>query len=148
MDAAWSSVSDLLNKKPELQRFETIKEQQPDLERPDVQIGLGASRLGRTVIEINNISYSIDGKNIIKNFSYTILRNDRVGILGPNGIGKSTLLNLIKMADQNVGGKIKIGQTVKIGYFTQKNMEMDEKLRLWNIVKEASTISLWLTAHE
>jgi ATP-binding cassette subfamily F protein uup len=124
--------------KARIQRFETIKEQQPDLERPDVQIGLGASRLGRTVIEINNISYSIDGKNIIKNFSYTILRNDRVGILGPNGIGKSTLLNLIAGRLQPSGGSIKIGQTVKIGYFTQKNMEMDEKLRAVEYIKEAA----------
>lgn len=125
--------------KARIQRFEDVKNEQAAIDRPDVQIALGASRLGKTIIEINEISYVISSNTIIKDFTYTILRNDRVGILGPNGIGKSTLLNLIAGKLQPSAGSIKIGQTVKIGYFTQKNINIDENLRAIEYIKQAAS---------
>ncbi len=124
--------------KARIQRFEDVKNQKADLMREDVQISLGASRLGKSVIEIENMSYAVDDKLIIKDLTYTVTRHDRIAVLGPNGIGKSTLLNLLAEKLQPSSGTIKIGQTVKIGYFTQKNIDMDENMRAIEYIKEAA----------
>ena len=119
-----------------IERYEETKNQKPDLERAQVEIGLAGSRLGRTVIERDHVNYAVDGETIVRDFSYVVLRNDRVGILGANGTGKTTLLNLIAGRLQPSGGTITIGQTVKIGYFTQGNVDMDERLRAIEYIQE------------
>ena len=119
-----------------IERYEETKNQKPDLERAQVEIGLAGSRLGRTVIELDHVNYAVDGETIVRDFSYVVLRNDRVGILGANGTGKTTLLNLIAGRLQPSGGTITIGQTVKIGYFTQGNVDMDERLRAIEYIQE------------
>jgi ATP-binding cassette subfamily F protein uup len=101
-------------------------------------MGMGAARLGRTVIELEHINYQIEGWTIIQDFDYVILRNDRVGIIGPNGSGKSTLLNLIAGLLEPTSGNIIIGQTVKIGYFCQTNVDMDERMRVIEYIREAA----------
>lgn len=121
-----------------IQRFEEVKNQKVNIDNSKIEIGLAGSRLGRTVIELKNVTYSVDHKDIIKDFTYTILRNDRIGILGPNGSGKTTLLNLIADKIQPTTGTITIGQTVKIGYFAQKNIDMDERLRPIEYIKEVA----------
>lgn len=125
--------------KARLQHFAEVNAQTVDAPREDIQISLGSGRLGKKIIEIDRISFKRNDKVILKDFSYTVLRNDRVGILGPNGIGKSTLLDLIagKLTPQS--GHIETGQTVKIGYFTQKNTAMDEKLRAIEYIKQAAS---------
>lgn len=124
--------------KARIERYEEVKNQKVDLSRDRVEIGLAGSRLGRTVIELENVSYDWEGTPIIKDFSYTVLRRDRVGILGRNGMGKSTLLNIIAGQLQPTSGKVTIGQTVKIGYFTQMASEMDERLRAIEYIQEAA----------
>ncbi|SFT72689.1 ATP-binding cassette, subfamily F, uup [Selenomonas sp. GACV-9] len=124
--------------KARIERYEEVKNQSVDLDRGTVEIGLAGSRLGRTVIELDHVHYEVDGQIIIKDFSYTLLRNDRVGILGPNGTGKSTLLNILSGRLQPTSGTVTIGQTVKIGYFTQRNVEMDERLRAIEYIQEAA----------
>lgn len=121
-----------------IQRFEEVKNQKINIDNSKIEIGLAGSRLGRTVIELENVNYSIDNKDIIKDFTYTVLRNDRIGILGPNGSGKTTLLNLIAGKIKPTTGTITIGQTVKIGYFAQKNIDMDERLRPIEYIKEVA----------
>lgn len=124
--------------KARIDRFEELSSQKTDLSRKTVEIGLGGSRLGRKIIELEQVGYEIGGQKIIDDFSYIILRNDRIGILGPNGVGKSTLLNLIAGRLTPSRGNITAGQTVKIGYFSQVNVEMDERLKAIEYIREAA----------
>lgn len=119
-----------------IQRFEEVKNQKVNIDHSKIEIGMATSRLGRTVIELENVNYAVDDKTIVKDFTYTVLRNDRIGILGPNGSGKTTLLNIIASKLTPTSGTVTIGQTVKIGYFTQKNIAMDERLRPIEYIKE------------
>ena len=121
-----------------IQRFEEIKNQKVNIDNSKIEMGLAGSRLGRTVIELENVNYTVDNKTIIKDFTYTVLRNDRIGILGPNGSGKTTLLNIIAGILPPTTGNVNIGQTVKIGYFAQKNIDMDERLRPIEYIKEVA----------
>ena len=97
---------------------------------------VGSSRLGRKIIELNAVSHGYGGTNLICDFTYFVLRNDRIGIIGPNGSGKSTLLNLVSGRLNPEKGTIEIGQTVKIGYFSQESAEMDETLRVIEYIRE------------
>lgn len=124
--------------KARIQRYEEVKEQKVDLERSQVEIGLAGSRLGRKIIELADVSYSWHGHTYIKDFTYTVLRNDRIGIIGGNGSGKSTLLNIIAGRLKPNAGTVEIGQTVKIGYFAQTNIEMDGRLRAKEYIQEAA----------
>lgn len=124
--------------KARIDRYEEVKNQKVDLNRDKIEIGLAGSRLGKTVIELENVSYEWEGVPIIKDFSYTVLRHDRVGILGRNGMGKSTLLNIIAGRLKPTSGTVTIGQTVKIGYFTQQAADMDERLRAIEYIEEAA----------
>ena len=124
--------------KARIARYNEVKNQEADLNRAQVQVGLAGSRLGRTVIELEHVNYEVAGKTLIKDFSYTVLRNDRVAILGRNGTGKSTLLNIIAGRLRPTSGKVTIGQTVKIGYFTQMATDMDERLRAIEYIQEAA----------
>lgn len=121
-----------------IDRYEEVKAQTPDLDRSKLEIGLAGSRLGRTVIELEDVSYSIAGQTYIRDFSYVVLRNDRVAILGPNGTGKTTLLNIISGRLAPTKGNVTIGQTVKVGYFSQTNGEMDGRLRAVEYIREAA----------
>ncbi len=124
--------------KARIARYNEVKNQEADLNRAQVKVGLTGSRLGRTVIELEHVNYEVAGKTLIKDFSYTVLRNDRVAILGRNGTGKSTLLNIIAGRLRPTSGKVTIGQTVKIGYFTQMATDMDERLRAIEYIQEAA----------
>lgn len=85
------------------------------------------SRLGKKTIELENITKAYDGITYIRDFSYIFLRDDRIGIIGRNGCGKSTLMKIITGQIQPDSGTVSIGETVKIGYFMQENEPLDEK---------------------
>lgn len=124
--------------KARIERFEALQARKAPLAQEKLEIGLRGSRLGRTVIELEALSYEAGGRCLLRDFSYVLLRRDRVGILGPNGAGKSTLLDLIAGRRAPAGGAVKIGQTVRIGYFSQQLEAMDERLRAIEYVREAA----------
>ena len=124
--------------KARIQRYEEVRSQRVSVNTDTLEIGLAGSRLGRTVIELDHVHYEVDGRIIVKDFTYTVLRNDRVAILGANGTGKTTLLNIIAGVQEPTSGTVTIGQTVKIGYFAQQAREMDERLRAIEYVQEAA----------
>lgn len=95
-----------------------------------------ASRLGRKIITLERVSYAIDSKPLITNFSYTILRDDRIGIIGPNGSGKSTLLNIIAGKLRPTQGVVDVGATVKLGYFEQTADILSEQTSVLDYVKQ------------
>lgn len=124
--------------KARIERFEEVSAIKAPEMRGNVEISVGASRLGRKTIEINNVSMSYDGKKYIDDFSYIILRDDRVGIIGHNGCGKSTLMNIITGRLKPESGFVEIGNTVNIGVFAQENGEMDENMRVIDYIKEVA----------
>ena len=124
--------------KARIDRFEELKQQKFLVNTDKIEIGMGTSRLGKMIIEIENLTFNYQDKKIIENFSYNLLRNDRIGIIGNNGLGKSTMLNLIAGKLEPTTGNIKIGQTVKIGYFSQETIDMDERLRAIEYIKETA----------
>ena len=126
--------------KARIDRFEKLKEEAIDISDEKIQISVGGSYLGKKVIEINNISKCYGDKKIIEDFSYIVTRNDRIGIIGPNGMGKSTLINIICDRVKADGGKVEIGETVKIGFFSQETNHMDENLRVIEYIKEGGEI--------
>ncbi len=124
--------------KAHIQRYEALRDQEgPQYDR-NVQLESIASRLGRTTVELKDISKSYGEKVLLKDFTYIFLKNDRVGIIGPNGSGKSTLMKIIAGWVQPDAGTTEIGQTVKLGYFSQENEAMDESLRVIDYIKNAA----------
>ncbi|MFP3392141.1 ABC-F family ATP-binding cassette domain-containing protein [Brevibacillus sp. SIMBA_040] len=126
--------------KARVQRAEELRDRAVEGPAAKMEMALGASRLGKKVIEIEGISKAFGDRKLIQNFSYIVLPGDRVGIIGPNGSGKSTLLNLLAGRIQPDVGSIEVGTTVKIAYYTQGSVEMDEKLRVIEYVKEAAEV--------
>lgn len=110
--------------KARLQRYEELKDKKAPKLDENVQMDAINVRLGRKTIEINNISKEIDGKVLINDFTYYPLRADRVGIVGENGCGKSTLLKIINGMERPDSGNVEVGETVKIGYFSQEPLDM------------------------
>ena len=124
--------------KAHIRRFEELR----DRERPEtdgtVEINALSSRLGRKTIEWNNLSKSYGDRRLIRNFSYLLLPGDRIGIIGPNGCGKTTLLKLLTGKESPDGGTIEIGGTIRIGYFSQENEYMDESLRVIDYIRDTA----------
>ncbi len=110
--------------KARLQRFEELSSQKAEAGKEQVTLSSLSSRLGRTTVELSHLSKRYGDKILFEDFSYVFLKNDRVGFIGPNGCGKTTLMKMITGMVQPDQGQIVIGQTVKIGYYVQ---EIDEK---------------------
>lgn len=124
--------------KAHIQRYEALRDQDgPQYDR-NVQLESIASRLGRTTVELKDICKSYGDRILLQDFTYIFLKNDRVGIIGSNGSGKSTLMKIIAGWVQPDSGTVQIGQTVKLGYFSQENEAMDESLRVIDYIKNAA----------
>jgi len=105
-----------------------------------VQFDIKTRRLGNKVLVINGMSKSIAGKNLISNFSYTFARGERIGIIGPNGVGKSTFLNVITGGMQPDSGTIEHGETVVSGYYRQEGMQFKPGQRVIDVVSDIAEV--------
>ncbi|HHV12067.1 MAG TPA: ABC-F family ATP-binding cassette domain-containing protein [Clostridiales bacterium] len=124
--------------KAHIQRFEELRDRQAVEEDGKVEISALSSRMGKKTIELDHIGKGFGDKQLIKDFTYILLPGDRIGIIGANGCGKSTLLNILAGILPPDSGTIERGTTIKLGYFSQENEYMDEKLRVIDYVKETA----------
>ena len=122
-----------------IDRYEDMKEAsrqaRASFEKQAMEMNSVTSRLGKKTIELENITKAYDGITYIRDFSYIFLRDDRIGIIGRNGCGKSTLMKIITGQIQPDSGTVSIGETVKIGYFMQENEPLDEKMTVLEYVR-------------
>lgn len=122
-------------------RFEQLKNSEYVPDQSKLEVSALSSRLGRKIIEIDNISKAFDGKQLVRDFSYNLLRGDRIGIIGPNGYGKTTLVRMICGLLEPDSGTIVRGDTVKIGYFSQESFigeEFDPSVKAVDYIRSIS----------
>lgn len=123
--------------KARLQRFDELVNQEGFIENENIEISVMGTRLGKKIIEIEHLNKSFGDKKIVDDFNYIVLRSDRIGIVGPNGIGKSTLMGMIEGKVAPDSGEIIKGETVKIACFSQEDTHMYPEMRAIDYIKEA-----------
>ncbi len=126
--------------KARIQRAEALQEQSFEREKKDLDFAIGSNRLGKKVIKLNGVSKKLGGASLFHDLDYLVVPGERLGIIGPNGTGKSTLLNVLAGRIEPDNGTIDMGETVKIGYYTQDHQEMDEDLRVIEYIKEVAEV--------
>jgi len=125
--------------KDRIERYEALKNQDAPETDDTVQLTAASSRLGRKIIELHGVTKAFGEKQIIRNFSYNLLRADRIGIVGRNGAGKSTLLHMITGDLTPDSGWVETGTTVKIGHFSQEGRELDLSQRVYDFIHEIAS---------
>lgn len=121
---------------------ESSKEARASFEKQSLEMSSVNTRLGKKTIELNNISKAFGDRQLIEDFSYIFLRDDRIGIIGKNGCGKSTLVKIITGLEKPDGGTVEIGETVKIGFFMQENEILNENI---NVLEHVKSIGEYVT---
>lgn len=119
-------------------RFEELEKEIDRSEKDNLDIDVASTRLGSKIIEAYDLAMAYGTKELFKNFTYTISRTDRIGIIGNNGRGKSTLLNILAGRIEPTSGTLEFGDTINIGYYTQENLDMNENLRAIEYIKESA----------
>ena len=122
--------------KAHIQRIEEMQAQKGPVEDSVIEMSSVSTRMGRKTIELEHLTMAYGDLVLFQDYSYIFLKNDRIGIIGENGCGKSTLLKIIVGEEQPKEGTVTIGDTVKIGYFSQDSRKMDENMRVIDYVKE------------
>lgn len=124
--------------KAHIKRYEALRDQKgPEFDK-EVEMESVSTRLGRTTVEILDLRKAYGSHKLIEDFSYSFLKDDRIGIIGPNGSGKTTLMKMIAGWEKPDGGTIEIGQTVKLAYFSQENEDMDESLKVIDYIRNVA----------
>lgn len=118
-------------------RFDDIKHAMKSEKEVEMNIDVATSRMGKKIIELKSVSKAYD-QPLLKDFEYTLLRNDRIGIVGNNGIGKSTFLKLISGDVVPDEGEVDKGVTIKIGYYKQENQVFNEAIRVIDYIKDTA----------
>ncbi|MGD6777479.1 ABC-F family ATP-binding cassette domain-containing protein [Sutcliffiella horikoshii] len=127
--------------KARIKRFEDLDEKvSSSSSTGELELLTGSARLGKKVMEIEDVSLQFGSKVLLKNVNLLIKQKDRVGIVGPNGVGKSTLLNIFAQKIAPDHGKVDVGLTVKLGYYTQEQQEMNLEQRMIEYVKEEAEV--------
>ncbi|OBB78877.1 energy-dependent translational throttle protein EttA [Mycobacterium colombiense] len=124
--------------KARLQRYEEMAaeaEKTRKLDFEEIQIPVGP-RLGNVVVEVDHLDKGYDGRTLIKDLSFTLPRNGIVGVIGPNGVGKTTLFKTIVGLEQPDSGTVKVGETVKLSYVDQTRAGIDPKKNVWEVVSD------------
>ena len=122
-----------------INRFHDLKKDLADQTiDSNLEMNFETSRIGKKVIEFQNVDFAYDQKTILSQFSFLIQNKDRIGIVGDNGVGKSTLLNLIAGKLQPQAGQLIIGETVRVAYFSQQIEGLDESKRVINYLQEVA----------
>ena len=139
--------------KARVQQVHQIQEQKVDLRGEEVEFVVGSQRLGKKVVELKGVTKEYGGVRLLSDFDYRIGPGERVGIIGPNGAGKTTLLNIMAGLIEPDRGVVEIGQTVKVGYYTQDYVDMDLNLRLIEYIREGAdnvktADGQWITAEK
>lgn len=125
--------------KARIERFEKLKNQVSQTKQSfGLNIDLASQRLGKQVFELRDANYKIDQKILLNDFGYIVQRHDRIGITGANGSGKSTLLNVLTRKIELDSGELIVGETVKIGYFQQDNIDIPGDKRVINYLQEVA----------
>lgn len=119
-----------------LERLEALKNRKAPQADQTVELDSVETRMGKKTIELHHVSKSYGGKKILDDYSYIVLKNQRLGIIGPNGCGKSTVVKLLAGLEQPDSGKIDVGETIRIGYFAQEEQHMDDSQRVIDYVKD------------
>lgn len=122
--------------KARLERLEALKNGTAPIKDATVELESIGIRMGKKTIELRHVSKSYGDKTIIKDFNYIVLKNQRLGIIGPNGYGKSTLMKIITKIIEPDEGEVEIGDTIRIGYFAQEAEEMNANLRAIDYIKD------------
>jgi ATP-binding cassette subfamily F protein uup len=119
-----------------LERLEALKNGAAPIKDASVELDSVETRMGKKTIELHHVSKRYNGRQIIEDFDYIVLKNQRLGIIGPNGCGKSTLMNIIAGILEPDSGEVEVGETIKIGYFAQEEVDMPPNQRVIDYVKD------------
>ena len=134
MELEWRTTK----QKARLERLEALKNGQAPIRDANVELESIGTRMGKKTIEFQNVTKQYEDKRLINQFNYIVLKNQRLGIIGPNGCGKTTLMKLITERIQPDEGEIIIGDTIQIGYFAQEAEDMNENQRVIDYIKDVA----------
>lgn len=126
--------------KARIERIEQMQDRTFDTKKEEAAFQAGSTRLGKKVIELKGIQKNLGGKQLVASFDYLLKPGDKVGIIGPNGSGKTTLLNMMANRIEPDAGEIETGETVKVGYYTQGEEELDDDQRVIDYIKETAHV--------
>src|SRR5690625_2961282 len=126
--------------KARVERVEALQEKKQHQTHRSLDMKVGAKRLGKQVLELENISKSFADKQIVTAFSHLFKRGDKVGIIGPNGSGKTTLLNMMAGRMKPDTGQVTVGETVKIGYYVQDDSDLDGDQRIIDYIRNVAEV--------
>ncbi|SFP59594.1 ABC-F family ATP-binding cassette domain-containing protein [Salibacterium halotolerans] len=126
--------------KARVDRVEEMKNQSGSEKKQDVDFAIGSTRLGKKVMEAEGLSKTYGGATLFSNFDYLVTPGERLGIVGPNGSGKTTLLNVLAGKTEPDEGWIERGPTVRIGYYSQEQEDLDENKRVIEFIRETAEI--------
>ena len=121
-----------------LERLEALKNGTAPLRDQTVEMDSVETRMGKKTIELHHVSKSFGEKKVLDDFDYIILKNQRLGIIGPNGCGKSTLMKIIAGILDPDQGEVEVGDTIRIGYFAQEVPDMDKQMRVIDYIREVA----------